>query len=65
METTAEEIQEVQGMRDMYAGISLPGVIAKAPMFATPASIAEEAFDIAEAMLAERTKRIEKDDSES
>jgi hypothetical protein len=43
----------------MFAGIALPGVIGKAGMFITPKEIVKEAYDIAQAMMEERIKRLE------
>lgn len=53
-----EEKQEMEQIRDMFAGIALPGVIGKANLFASYDDMAKEAYDVAEAMIKERARRL-------
>lgn len=54
-----DEDLKLEDMRDLFAGIALPGVIGSASLFDDPSVIASRAYDISEAMMAERTRRIE------
>jgi len=58
------ERDEAEQMRLMFAGIALPGIIGRASMFETPQQTAEKAFDIADAMLGEYTRRINQEEEE-
>jgi hypothetical protein len=52
-----EEIEDYNNTLNLFAGIALPGIIGRASTFKTPKDIAREAFDLAEAMIAESDKR--------
>jgi len=54
-----EEKAEMQQMRDLFAGIALPGVLGRSGAIYSPSGVAKEAYNIAEAMIVERTKRIQ------
>jgi len=56
---TEEERKEESAMRQMYAGIALPGLIMKSSSYLRHMDIAQEAFEIAEAMI-EESRRIDK-----
>lgn len=59
-----EEQRELEEMRDMFAGIALPGVIGRAGMFYNYRDIAIEAYSIAEAMIRERACRLAEPNTE-
>jgi hypothetical protein len=54
-----EEKAEMQQMRDLFAGIALPGVIMRGGLLSSSEDFAIRAYDIAEAMIVERNKRLE------
>lgn len=51
------EEQQEPTLLDIFAGIALPGIIGRAGIFSTPKDLAQEAYDIAEAMMAESLNR--------
>ncbi len=51
-----EQIEDYNSKLELFAGISLPGLIAKS-VFGHPEDIARQAFDQAEAMMVESEKR--------
>jgi hypothetical protein len=59
-----EDLKEAE-MRDLFAGIALPGVVGRAGMFYDPADVARDCYNIAEWMIIERRKRIEQDERKS
>ncbi len=51
------EEQEEPTLLDLFAGISLSGVVGRASTLDTPEDIAKKAYDIAESMIKERNLR--------
>lgn len=60
---TDEQREEYNDSLRLFAGISLPGVIATQGGTSFPEKVAKEAFNIAEAMLVEYNKRKDVSDS--
>ena len=56
-----QQLQEEMEALDLFAGIALPGIIARTSIFDDPRMIGQRAYEIAEVMVAIRkTKRDER-----
>ncbi len=54
---TDDELEVYNDTLRFFAGIALPGVLARVSIFADNVEVAKKAFDIAEAMMVESKKR--------
>ena len=61
-EVKNRELAEMQELRDMFAGLALPGVMMRASS-PSHSLMARDAYAIAQAMVNERTSRIKSDSS--